>query len=342
MPTSEETKDKVAKVGFMAFMAAAMGPVGILVAALSVGISEAIDGDGGRGTSEDLTRQQVADQRQWLAEDRAFRERLRADRAKWLADGAKPELEPARPSTGEMVGRWWRRLWARMVVFADDFKRGFRDGWAAAKEAHRDGADWRETARTRPVPKPEPEPADADDPTVGTPADEPDPNPDETPLADVIDLRKTPDPKPDPNTSPDSSDEGEEHVTSPTGSAPKGESNVSVLREMLRRIGGNITKVEAGVDDLSALADALAAQVREATEFATRTGQIGATKAALDAANAVVQRLKQLVIAASQAAVEAVDQVASARGSLKVAESAEDALTAAGGTGDAVATAKAA
>ncbi len=402
MPASEETKEAVAKVGFAAFMAAAMGPVGIIIAALSVGIDRAISGEGGRQTSEDLTRQQVADQRQWLAEDRAFRERLRADRQKWLADGADPDTKPTGPSKGEAAGRWWRRLWARMVVFADDFKRGFRDGWHAAKDARSRGADWRETAKTRPdhpdaddldwsdfdeptpqpgtgveddAPKSAPRPAagDGDRPAPAKKHPSPDTfavcprhgpylghacpecQPQTCPVCQqtisfalggagicgCCPICHNPRPCRCRTSQPEPTSEGDSPVTTTNGPTT-GESNVSVLRQMLQRIGGVITKVEAGVDDLNALADSLAAQVREATEFATRTGQIAATKVALDAANAVVAKLKALVAQASEAAVEAVEQVAAARGSLRTAEAAEDSLTQAGGTGEAIATAKAA
>ncbi len=389
MPASEETKDAVAKVGFAAFMAAAMGPVGIIIAALSVGISNAIDGDAGRATSEDLSRDRVEAERQWLAEDRAFRERLRADRRRWLADGADPDTKPAGPSKAEAAGRWWRRLWARMVVFADDFKRGFRDGWRAAKDARARGADWRETARTRPD---KPEADDLDWSDFDEPTEDPDLVPDPKGDAATLTDRQCTNPnphgghiwgtavqwfrcpggeerphRPGPDVPlchtcgepfddhiktdlggpepvmacPKSLNEGEEPMTTTNGPTT-GESNVSVLRQMLQRIGGVITRVEAGVDDLNALADSLAAQVREATEFATRTGQIAATKVALDSANAVVAKLKALVAQASEAAVEAVEQVATARASLRVAEAAEDTLTQAGGTGEAIATARSA
>jgi hypothetical protein len=373
--SSEETKDAVAKVGFAAFMAAAMGPVGILIAALAVGVEQAWNGDAGRTTSEDLSRDRVEQERQWLAEDRAWRDRLRADRQRWIDDGADPVSEPSRPSKAEAAGRWWRRLWARMVVFADDFKRGWRDGWDAAKRARDNGADWWEAARTRPDPDEDETPADDD---RGSPGEGPaDPTPDETvpgpctstdphqrhlwsrvgdaaiyecpgvPEPAKTDDDRGPEPAPadaddNPHQEPQTDDQGEEPVTSPNGAPSQGESNATVLGHKLRGIGNNLTKVEAGVDDLGRLADALAAQVREANEFATHTGQVAATKQAMDAANAVVAKLRALVAAASAAAVEAVEQVAAARGSLRVAESAEDSLRSAGGTGDAVATAKAA
>ncbi len=150
MAASEETKEAVAKAGFVAVWAAIAGPAGILVAALAVGIDRAWNGDAGRQFSNDLDRQRVADQRQWLTEDRAWREQLRADRKRWLDEGAKPEDEPARPSKAEAAGRWWRRLWARMAVGADDFKKGFREGREAAKKARDGGAGWREIVKARP------------------------------------------------------------------------------------------------------------------------------------------------------------------------------------------------
>ncbi len=352
MATSEETKDAVAKVGFAAVLAAAMGPVGILVAALSIGIDRALFGEGGRETSQDLTAQQVADQRQWLAEDRAWRAKVRAARREWWDAGADPDKEPARPSTAERTGRWWRRLWARMVVAFDDFKRGFRDGWHAAKDARARGASWRETARTKPD-HPDADNLDwdwAEEPTqpAPPPAAEPDPNAGQKPNQNPTqpDPAKAGNPPSGPTTAPDPPPSAapinpqENPVTAQPANG--GQSNVDVLAASLQSMARTIDKIDAGIDDLARLADALAQQTRQAAEFATATGQSTASKAATDAANAAVAKLKALVLAASQAAAQAAEQVAAAVQSVKPVQKAEDDLNAVGATGKAVAPATAA
>lgn len=168
--------ENVAAGWFMVALGMALGGAGILIAALAVGTERAW-----RGRSDNITgegwRQSAADHRVWLDRDRAAQRRWRAARRAWWRSGADPATEPARPPTAQRAGTAAHRWWARLFLSADRihnagrrFGEGWREGWAAAKAARRDGAGWVDTARTRPaVPQaadgqgnaatPEPEPA---------------------------------------------------------------------------------------------------------------------------------------------------------------------------------------
>ncbi len=332
MSTSAETKDNVAKVGFMAFMAAAMGPVGIFIAALSVGISEAMDGDAGRVVSQDVDRDRVEEQRQWLAEDRAFRARLRADRQRWLDDGADPTTRPAGPSKAEAVGRWWRRLYARMVVFSDDFTRGFRDGWAAAKDARDRGADWLETARTRPdndvddfeaddldwsesgEPEQDTEPdeqPDVDD--ISSPDDEPPPRPE--PTADVIDLPKAK--ATDDRTEP----EGEDTMAA---QAASDNTNLDVAKRHLDGLQAFLGSIDDKLDALEKERQRWRKEIEAAKEHAASTGAPTAVIQALDAALSVVAQMGAHLSAFASGTQGASEQLNAASGGLAPAEQIKD------------------
>ncbi len=143
--------------------------------------------------------------------------------------------------------------------------------------------------------------------------------------------RYTP-PQPDPNPGGD--------MTAPT--THRGPSNVDVLSEKVKGIGRNIGNVDVHVDDLAKIADALEAQVREGSDFATSTGQATATNAAMDAARAMVAKLRAAVATVSQAAAQAAEQTRTAQQSLQPTKKAQDDLESTGATGDAVATATAA
>ncbi len=342
MPASENTKDTVAKVGFAAVIAAAMGPVGILVAALSIGIDRAIFGEGGRETSQDLTAQQVADQRQWLAEDRAWRQQVRAARREWWDAGADPDKEPARPSTAERTGRWWRRLWARMVVASDDFRRGFRDGWHAAKDAREQGATWWETARTRPD-HPDADDLDwdwADEPAAGKdPQPGPESDRDDTPHLDPVPAPKPATPQQDQPKQPDTNPTSQEDpMTAPTstapGAAPQGETNLDTLDAILAQINTELNNISDDVDRLNSRRMTLAGLVAHAFEIAQSTGATAATRAALDAAMSVVNQLGQHMGQVSDATAKAEDEVLQAKAGLVPARDAQDQLHASGARGE--------
>lgn len=346
-----ETQEKVAAVGFGAVLAAMAGPVGILIAALAVGFERAWGGDAGRPMTQEHAKQAVLDHRQWLAEDTARRASRRAARKAWLDSDADPATEPARPSTAHRFGEWLQRQRHRTAVSWDDFRRGFRDGRHAARDEWARGGSFRDVARARPdhpdadrmdwstVQEPELPPEWRRPPPPGPVPQQPRQVPDR-PAADDP---PTPAPEPiPPNPQPVDPTEPVKESPVTTTTANRGPSNVDVVAKSLETMSRTVDKINAGIDDLDRLADALAQQARQTADFAANTGQATATKAATDAANAAVAKLKALVLAASQAAVQAAEEVDSARQSVKPVQKAEDDLNAVGATGEAVAPAKAA
>lgn len=119
--------------------------------------------------------------------------------------------------------------------------------------------------------------------------------------------------------------------------APAAESNATVLRAKLDAAKTTLHNMADSTDRLANDRAALDRQVRDAEEFASATGQSAQARQALDEAKAVSEQMGVRLGEFSQGAVSAEDQMAQASAGLKVAESAEDELRAAGADGRAVA-----
>lgn len=115
------------------------------------------------------------------------------------------------------------------------------------------------------------------------------------------------------------------------------ESNATVLRSKLQTTSGTLTQIAELADQLAQQRSTLDAQVRDADEFATATGQSSQARQGLDEARALSQAMGEQIGAFSQGAVSAEDQVRQASDGLRVAEDAEDQLRSAGADGRAVA-----
>lgn len=151
MTAPDDQKEKTAAVGFMAFMGLALGPLGVLVAALAVGIERAWNGGATeRSRAAERSRGWLDGQRAWLDADHEQRIAQRSARTAWLSSGADPSSEPGRPSLMRRMGAGLRRLIAHVALAGSDFKDGAKDGWKAAQEERRNGGSFRDIATARP------------------------------------------------------------------------------------------------------------------------------------------------------------------------------------------------
>jgi hypothetical protein len=152
-------REDVAAFGFMAFMGLCLGGVGVVLAAVAVGVERAWNGRAG-GTASSVRRGwagTVDDHAAWLKRDRDARSAWRQARRQWWRDGASPATKPARPAAVARAGSWVHRAWSRGTVGADRvagaagrFWRGLLLGFDAAREAQRNGAGFAEIIRVRP------------------------------------------------------------------------------------------------------------------------------------------------------------------------------------------------
>jgi len=123
----------------------------------------------------------------------------------------------------------------------------------------------------------------------------------------------------------------------PAPNAPAAESNATVLRTKLAGAQDSLHRIAELTDQLAQARTTLDGQVRDADEFATATGQSSQARQALDEATALSASMGQQLGDFSQGAVSAEEQMGQASTGLRVAESAEDELRAAGADGRAVA-----
>lgn len=339
MTAPEETKEKVAAVGFVAFMAAAAGPVGLVIAAFAVGLERAWNGDAGRDFGRDSAKQRAADHRQWLAEDRAHRERLRADRKAWLDAGADPEKRPKGPSGAARFGRALRRGYARAAVAAQDFRDGFRDGLAAAKDERAAGGSFRDIVRARPD-RPDADRLDWSDvkepmsPATPPPVDdsvradpEPEPKPSKVRQPEVKpDVESS---TPPPPASPDNT-RGEPVSTQAATVAQRGEANHVAVTNNLNQIAAYQNRVDELVDAAEAQRRALEEQTRRTQEHAQASGQPAATLQALDAALAYLKQMGRHLSEVSTGNAQTTEQVGAADGGLNPVRQADDQIRTAG------------
>jgi hypothetical protein len=115
------------------------------------------------------------------------------------------------------------------------------------------------------------------------------------------------------------------------------ESNATVLRQKLDNTKQTLNRVAELTDQLAAERSTLGHQVRDASEFATSTGQSAQAQQALDESNALAISMGEHLGHFSQGAVSAEASMTQAGEGLRVAEHAEDALRNAGADGRAVA-----
>ncbi len=371
--TTEAGREKAAAVGFVAFLGAALGPVGLLVAAVAVGVERAWGGDAGRAHTAERTRQSVADHRAWLARDRARQAAWRQARRDWYRGGADPATRPELPTGAQRAGAGVRRLWARLVVGAADFVAGCRDGWRAGRRVLDEGGTPWDAARARPVDELvelwRGELTDEELDLVarrlccwavatkpgggfrycGAPV-EPgfiycDPHLDEAdrepqPQSDDDGGDRAADSDPTSNAGPET--DGDPEMTAPTTTAPaQGETNLQVLLLLLEQIGQHAVAISDSLDAVKSRATQVQSLTTRAEEFAAAKGAPAATRQALDAAKQMVAQLMQHLGGMSEAATAADDEVGQAVAGAKPAIDAEDLLHSSGATGDIVATATA-
>jgi hypothetical protein len=340
-------EEQAAAGGFVLLMAALLGGAGVVIAALAVGLDRwwggrpstgnSPAGGGGWWASPD-------EHRAWLERDRTDREAWREARRKWWANGANPEEEPARPSWRFRLGNWARRNWARAALGVDDFRGGFRDGWAAANDARRRGAKPGEVARTRPTEAPEPTPTAPDSHT-----DESAPTADPTSKGDDVTNHNH---RGDNDGGGYVNRDGTANPATPkvNGSAPTsgrpapsapGDTNLDLAVRDLDAVGGTLAEAENLNDQGARTAETLERQVARAAERVQANGGSPATQQALDEAQAVASRIRMHVAALADLLASALDASAAARSALRPAEEAQDSLHASGTKGEMVATATA-
>lgn len=149
--TAPDQKEEVAAVGFVGFMTMALGPLGFLIAAVSVGIERMWNGGAQeRDRARERGRGWLGEKRDWLAADHRRREDRRRKRRNWLTAGADPSTEPAEPRRGRRLRDGIRRAIARAAIAVADFAAGARDGWQAAQKVRKNGGSLRDIATARP------------------------------------------------------------------------------------------------------------------------------------------------------------------------------------------------
>jgi hypothetical protein len=125
----------------------ALGPVGLVVAAIAVGAERAWSRNRNPNRAAAARQDRAAEARAWLDRDAREQAAWRAARRQWWADGADPDTEPKRPG-----GRWRqaKRAYARATVAGTEFAHGFREGWQAADQVRQQGGSLRDIAKARP------------------------------------------------------------------------------------------------------------------------------------------------------------------------------------------------
>lgn len=354
MTAQTDTKETVAAAGFAGFMALALGPVGLLLAAIAVGIDRAWTNGVGSGTVPAAARrgwaESVAGHRAWLDWDRQHRARYRAARRRWLADGADPATAPARPGMGSRFGAWLRRLWARTAVTGTEFGAGFADGWRAARKVQDEGGGFADIVRARPEPQPAAVPIPESQPSpVREPVREQarqEPQPAAPPIVPEPPASPPPDPAPavPAQTAPQASNPTTtRQPVSDQGAAMTaatvGETHADITLAKLDGIGASIGQAENLNDQAAAVASNLDAQVAAASEYADEKGATTASRQALDEARAVAAAIRETVARLADLCERAGESVSAATAGMRPAVDAQDSLNAAGARGDIVATA---
>jgi hypothetical protein len=147
-PTSKVT---AAKALFVGLFAAALGWAGVIVAAVAVATESAWNGGATEGQRQRERGASWLDtQRAWLDQDHKARTARAKTYRDWLKAGSDPDTAPTGPSRWQKIRDAMHRLVANIAGAAQDFGRGAREGWKAAKKTRDNGGTWRETAGSRP------------------------------------------------------------------------------------------------------------------------------------------------------------------------------------------------
>jgi len=355
--TDTEAKETVEASAFIVFFGLALGGLGILVAALAVGLERAWRGRATRPQSQWADR--VDYHTAWLDHDRRSRAAYRKARRDWIADGAVPDREPLRAPKAKRFAAWMHRVLSRSAVGSDRtrngwsrFREGFRAGLENARRVSSEGGGVREMWRRRHgLADPEPTSPDAVEPAVEAPSggltdvpvkDDVADRPYET--AQVVDTTTLPPMSPDPaeqSTTEDSmsapAQTANQSQSQSAGSA--GETNLDQTAADLDGIGKSINVAEELNDQMSAVADGLAAQAQAAAERVNANGGTAATIQAVDEARALAEQIKAKTAELADLANAAGDATSAATAGLKPAQDAQDTLHSAGARGKFVDTA---
>lgn len=349
---SGKGKETVQAAGFVLLLGLMFGGVGIVVAALAVGVERSMSGRGGRGTGRGW-REHVSNQEDWWDADRQYRARRRIEHRKWWAEGADPANRPD-PERGRF-GKFVRRAWAAVVIGADRvagagsrFGKGAQDGGRAANDVRKKGGTFREVAGARPG-KPGNDDPESDDydfglddyPTTETRREADDDvaaaaRPAGVAFASATTTPQTPlAEQPDGGAPPP---QQEEPVTAPTTTAPAqsapGDTNLDQTVVDLSALTAKLAQIEEANDALAGHGVELDGLVSQAYERAVAAGAPAATMVALDQAAAVSAELKTHLTGVSDATVAARDVTDAAIEGLAPAQDAQDTLHAAGARGE--------
>jgi hypothetical protein len=345
--TDTEVKETATAGAFVIFCGLALGGIGILIAALAVGLERAWTGRAARPRSEWADRLDY--HTAWLDHDRRSRAAYRKARRDWLADGGDPDREPLGAPKAKRFSAWLHRIWSRSAVGSDRtrngwsrFREGFRAGLENARQVSSEGGGVREMWRRRHgVVDPEPVPAADGAPDVASdsaPVSDATDMPLET--ADVVDTVDLPRTTPIPtDTEPNSTEDpmaapNQTANTASTSSASSaGETNADQAAANLDGIGKKIAIAEELNDEMAAQAEALAAAAQAAAEHVSANGGTAATIQAVDEARALAEQMKVLASQLADVARAAADATSAASAGLKPAQDAQDTLHSAGATG---------
>lgn len=338
MTAGTDTKETVAAAGFAGFLALAFGPVGLLLAAIAIGVERAWDNGVGGGSAGSAASRRwsnsLAGHRAWLDWDRGQRARHAVARREWLASGGDPANAPVWPDAWQRFGLWLHRQWSRAAVSGSEFADGFGDGWAAAQKVRDDGGSFGDIATARPeVSPPPPDPAPQPARPVAEPVRPPVPQPEPQPIPIAV---------PDPgDSSPQSAIQPAPNEGAPmtTPTIQQGETHADLILVKLDGLGRWISQAEDLNDQASATASAIEAEVAEASEYSESKDATSATKQALDEAKGVASAIRETVARLADLCAQASESVGAATVGMRPAIDAQDGLHAAGARGNVVATA---
>ncbi|WP_431881982.1 hypothetical protein [Micromonospora chalcea] len=180
MTASQEDKEKIAAVGFVAFAVMAFGGPAAWIAGIAVAVERAFGkGNTARQRREEKARlrqlddaarrrERVAAATAWLDADAAARKAHKQAVAEWKAKGSPDGERPNGPSGSARVGTWFGRTFRRAQVAkakvtekGSQFKQGWSEGYAKAKEVRANGGSLKDIVTARP-----------DAPATAKPADE--------------------------------------------------------------------------------------------------------------------------------------------------------------------------
>jgi hypothetical protein len=339
--TGEDGKETATAAGFVMLLGLLFGGVGILIAALAVGIEQAWAGRAARPTSQWTDR--VDYHTAWLGQDRKERAAQRKARREWIDAGADPAKEPKRAPRAKRFAGWLHRAWSRLAVGTDRTK----NGWARFRDGFRRGLDnarrisnengtvadmWRNRHGL-------PDPQEDDEPESAPPADT---RPDEDPIGERRRNAYRTDIPPvgsddnyDPPAAPQPTTTTKETpMTAPA--ATTAETNLDLLVDDLNTIAADLGRATDLNDQLAAVAQILHARAQDAAERAARVGATATTNQALDEVLAVAAQISRQVGAIADLATAAQDATNQAVAGLRPAQDAQDTLHTAGARGELV------